>query len=59
MFARKELAPGDSGTDERAVLELLSTLRHPNIVEFLGSYTYRGVVSLLFPLMPLDLGRRQ
>jgi hypothetical protein len=37
VLARKELEEGD-GETERRVLYLLQTLKHPNIVEYLGSY---------------------
>lgn len=38
-------------------MELLRTLKHPNIIEFLGAYRYRGATSLLFPLAAQDLGQ--
>ncbi|KAF2812458.1 kinase-like protein [Mytilinidion resinicola] len=57
VVAWKELKDGDTGDDERAILELLQTLRHPNIVEFLGSYAHHGVHNLLFPYVPMDLKR--
>jgi len=34
---------------------MLHFLRHPNIVDLLGSYTYRGEHSLLFPELDMDL----
>jgi serine/threonine protein kinase len=40
---------------ERSVLELVRTIQHPNIVEFLGSYTYQDNLNLLFPLAETDL----
>lgn len=55
MVARKELAKGDSGMDERAVLELLQTLKHPNFVDFLGSYRHNNICSLLFPVASMNL----
>lgn len=46
---------GESNDNERAILELVQTLRHPNIVPFLGSYTHHNIHNLLFPYIPLDL----
>jgi serine/threonine protein kinase len=40
---------------ERAVLEIVRTIRHPNIVELLGSYNYRENLNLLFPYADTDL----
>jgi Protein kinase domain len=45
---RKQLKYGSTDENERAVLELLSRLEHPNIVQFLGSYNHRGARNLLF-----------
>ncbi|KAI8721440.1 Serine/threonine protein kinase [Fusarium sp. LHS14.1] len=55
IIARKELEKGASGFSERAILDLVQTLKHPNIVEFLGSYSYSGSFNLLFPLATMDL----
>lgn len=44
-----------SGSPERAILDLVQSLKHPNIVEFLGSYTYRRSFNLLFRLATQDL----
>ncbi|CAG8950089.1 hypothetical protein HYFRA_00008323 [Hymenoscyphus fraxineus] len=55
QIARKELSEGDDGSREIAILDLLQTLHHPNIVEFLGSYMHHGVRNLLFPFMSMDL----
>lgn len=54
-MARKELEDGNEGSNERAVLDLLKELQHPNIVEFLGSYAPYGIRNFLFPFIPLDL----
>jgi serine/threonine protein kinase len=40
---------------ERAVLEIVRKIRHPNIVELLGSYNYRENLNLLFPYADTDL----
>ncbi|KAK0646795.1 kinase-like domain-containing protein [Cercophora newfieldiana] len=56
VVARKQLEDGLTGANERAVLRLLQTLKHPNIIEFLGSYSYNGVCSLLFTFAAMDLG---
>ncbi|KAI4243535.1 MAG: hypothetical protein LQ352_007006 [Teloschistes flavicans] len=40
---------------ECQVLSFLNYLDHPNIVELLGSYTYRGTHSLIFPVAEYDL----
>lgn len=37
------------------MLELLRTLKHPNIVELLGSYTYKDTHNLLFPMADMSL----
>ena len=37
------------------MLEILRTLKHPNIVELLGSYTYKNTHNLLFPLADMSL----
>ena len=55
FVARKELKEKQSGTNERVILDLLETLRHPNIVQFLGSYTQHGMENLLFPYVSMDL----
>ena len=36
-------------------LDFLRCFRHPNIVELLSSYSYKGHDNLIFPLLPLDL----
>jgi len=56
VVARKQLEDGLTGTNERLVLRLLQTLKHPNIIKFLGSYSYYGACNLLFPFAPMDLG---
>ncbi|KAL8822202.1 MAG: hypothetical protein Q9191_007058, partial [Dirinaria sp. TL-2023a] len=40
---------------ERSCLEILQQLKHPNIVELLCSYTYKGEHSLIFPCEDMDL----
>ncbi|KAJ2902156.1 kinase-like protein [Zalerion maritima] len=55
IIARKELADFDDADAERGILNMLQTLKHPNIVEFLGSYSVRSTHSLLFPFVPMDL----
>lgn len=57
MIARKELEPGEDGANERAILEMLNKLKHPNIVEFLGSYSQHNFHNLLFPYISMDLRR--
>ncbi len=57
MIARKELKPGKQDASERSVLEMLNKIKHPNIVEFLGSYSQYGLQNLLFPYVPMDLHR--
>jgi serine/threonine protein kinase len=37
--------------DEHTVLWLLSHLKHPNMLELLGSYTFQGVHNFLFPMV--------
>ena len=54
-IVRKELDPGESGKTEREVLNLLSKLKHINIVEFLGSYEYDGSWNFLFPYYQMNL----
>ena len=59
---RKELKvthPTHSDDFEREcqVLSLLNCLDHPNIVELLGSYTYGGIHSLIFPVAEYNLGQ--
>jgi len=49
-FARKEFAIEKDHQKELKNLSILNHLKHPNIVELLGSYTYGGKHSLLFPL---------
>ena len=52
-LVRKEFLPNtvDAGSFETELhnLNLLNNLRHPNIVELLGSWTYRGKHNALFP----------
>lgn len=52
-FVRKEFRRIKKDTttyhDETHNLNLLNELKHPNIVEFLSSYTYNGKHNLLFP----------
>ena len=40
---------------EKECLELLRLLRHPNVLELLASYTYRGEYNFLFPRLNMDL----
>ena len=40
---------------ETVCLELLRNLRHDNIIELLGSYTYKGEHNFIFPIVPMDL----
>jgi serine/threonine protein kinase len=51
---RKEFKPLQKGSDsvelELRNLSILKLLKHPNIVELLGAYTYRGKHNLIFPL---------
>ncbi|KAF3002325.1 hypothetical protein E8E14_005549 [Neopestalotiopsis sp. 37M] len=54
VIARKQFKDGD-GHRERIILELLKNLKHPNIIEFLGSYTQHKIHNLLFPFVPLNL----
>lgn len=37
------------------MLEFLRQLRHPHIIELLGSYTYRNTLNLLFPFADMNL----
>lgn len=52
-FVRKEFLPNtaDPGSFETELhnLNLLNNLKHPNILELLGSWTYRGKHNALFP----------
>ena len=60
IFIRKKLRSSSDDTSfkqEQEVLELLRTLRHPNIVELFCSYTYESEHSLLFPRLDMDLER--
>lgn len=53
QFARKEFLPESTNDDfekELHNLSMLRMLRHPNIVELLGVYTYQGMHNFLFPL---------
>ena len=54
-MARKQVEADLQTKEETVVLELLQKLNHPNIIEFLGSYVYRGYHNLLFPLADMDL----
>lgn len=47
---RKELDNVGNHKAELENLAILSHLRHPNLVELLASYTYRGKNNLVFPL---------
>ncbi|KAJ4424693.1 hypothetical protein N0V82_000621 [Gnomoniopsis sp. IMI 355080] len=40
---------------ERTCLTLMNQLKHPNVIPFLGSYTYRGDRNFLFPRLDMDL----
>lgn len=57
QVARKEIAATakDSMANELRILTSLTSIRHPNILELLGSYTYRGKHNFLFPLADTDL----
>ncbi|KAI0382928.1 kinase-like domain-containing protein [Hypomontagnella monticulosa] len=50
-----ELNEGHQGVGERRILSLLNSLKHPHIIEFLGSYTQNEVCNLLFPAASFDL----
>ena len=55
-LVRKELHPSPQKEHEEAeLLFLLGTLRHPNIVELLASYTHHGITNLLFVRADFDL----
>ena len=54
-MARKQIRADSKTKEETVVLELLQKLKHPNIIEFLGSYVYRGYHNLLFPLADMNL----
>ncbi|KAF2474368.1 kinase-like protein [Lindgomyces ingoldianus] len=49
-LVRKELDDAGSHRIELENLAILSHLRHPNILELLASYTYKGKHNLVFPL---------
>jgi serine/threonine protein kinase len=57
IIARKEVRgkAGAAGAFEGSILRLLERLKHPNIVEFLGSYSYNHAWNLLFPFYPMNL----
>lgn len=60
VIIRKELqrqgtAEGSANHEQR-ILSFLNCLKHPNIVELLGSYTIGQTHNLLFPLAHGDLG---
>ncbi|KAK6352409.1 hypothetical protein TWF730_009236 [Orbilia blumenaviensis] len=48
--------PEDDYDKELKNLRILNELKHPNIIELVTSYTYRGKHNLVFPLMEGDLG---
>jgi len=52
---KREEAATETFKREVECLELLRCLSHPNIVELLCSYTYKGQHNLLFPVFPMDL----
>jgi serine/threonine protein kinase len=54
-IALKVLKGGESGELERATLSWVRTLKHPNIIGFLGSFTHRNEFSLLFPAATMNL----
>lgn len=55
-MVRKQLEPCRQGERAEAeLLFLLGSLRHPNIVEILASYTQEGVSSLIFKPADIDL----
>lgn len=51
---RKEFKPHQNGSHSAELelrnLSVLKRLKHPNIIELLGAYTYRGKHNLIFPL---------
>ncbi|KAK2836993.1 hypothetical protein FQN49_006513, partial [Arthroderma sp. PD_2] len=52
VLVRKEFRPGTNWADYEAELynlSLLNQLQHPNIIELLGSYTYRDKHNFVFP----------
>jgi serine/threonine protein kinase len=55
VIARKELKDYGEGGNERHILDLLQTLQHPNIVEFLGSYAQNDIHHLLFAHADMNL----
>ena len=61
VVVRKRLKTGNTEAApreydrEKECLELLGLLRHPNILELLASYTYRGEYNFLFPRLNMDL----
>ena len=59
-IVRKELKDDDKHNitnEEHRVLSYLNCLAHPNIVELIGSYSYKGVQNLLFPRVGVSLER--
>lgn len=59
VIIRKELqrqsTSEGSASHEQRILSFLNCLKHPNIVELLGSYTFGQTHNLLFPLAHGDL----
>jgi len=45
----------DAENEEERILASLRTLKHPNIIALLASYSYRGVHNLIFPVADGDL----
>ncbi|KAL2831515.1 hypothetical protein BDW59DRAFT_157941 [Aspergillus cavernicola] len=54
MIKKKEMTQ-KAFARELEALEVLRCLKHPNIIELLASYEYRGEYYLLFPLLAMDL----
>lgn len=59
MVRKRLKATGRQDEFEREdkCLRLLNGLRHPNIINFLGSYTHKNKHYLLFPCIETDLGK--
>ncbi|KAK8030032.1 hypothetical protein PG993_011323 [Apiospora rasikravindrae] len=58
-FVRKEIKSGDEMAmkQELRVLSCLTSIRHPNLLELLGSYTIGGSHNFLFPRARTDLNK--
>ncbi|KAI3400686.1 hypothetical protein diail_2398 [Diaporthe ilicicola] len=59
IVQKRLIASGVENEFEREdkCLRLLHGLRHPNIVQFLGSYTHKKEHNFLFPYIETDLGK--